>query len=214
MFGSGLTIVILALIFGGFYYWARRQGLLATEQAAEEQSDRRISLLTEAVAYVGAILLLAGGIAAVSQRWNSLGDWGQVGVLAGAAAFFLLVGILLRRVREPAIQRLVGVVWFLSAACVGGAAGSAADDVSATKARRASGSSWSGMHGFRRVAKSRPLGIGLLVKDNVAVEEEVLEQTYEGRPYEYPLVRVFEIGDDGKIRRLPAAMCPHCAQLR
>ena len=25
---------------------------------------------------------------------------------------------------------------------------------------------------------------------------------YEGRPYEYPLVRVFEIGDDGKIRRL------------
>jgi hypothetical protein len=42
----------------------------------------------------------------------------------------------------------------------------------------------------------------LLVKDNVAVEEEVLEQTYEGRPYEYPLVRVFEIGDDGKIRRL------------
>ncbi len=52
------------------------------------------------------------------------------------------------------------------------------------------------------VAKSRPLGIGLLVKDNVAVEEEVLEQTYEGRPYEYSLVRVFEIGDDGKIRRL------------
>jgi hypothetical protein len=132
MFGSGLTIVILALIFGGFYYWARRQGLLATEQAAEEQSDRRISLLTEAVAYVGAILLLAGGIAAISQRWNSLGDWGQVGVLAGAAVFFLLVGILLRRVREPAIQRLVGVVWFLSAACVGGAGGSAADDMSAT----------------------------------------------------------------------------------
>jgi hypothetical protein len=132
MFGSGLTIVILALIFGGFYYWARRQGLLAAEQAAEEQTGRRISLLTEAVAYIGAILLLAGGIAAISQRWNSLGDWGQVGVLAGAAAFFLLVGILVRRVREPAIQRLVGVVWFLSAACVGGAAGSAAHNISAT----------------------------------------------------------------------------------
>ncbi len=51
-------------------------------------------------------------------------------------------------------------------------------------------------------AQSRPLGVGLLIKDGVAVEEEVLEQTYEGRPYEYPLVRVFEIGDDGKIRRL------------
>ena len=52
------------------------------------------------------------------------------------------------------------------------------------------------------VAKSRPLGIRLLIKDNVAVREEVLEQTYEGRPYEYPLVQVFEIDDDGKIRRL------------
>jgi ketosteroid isomerase-like protein len=52
------------------------------------------------------------------------------------------------------------------------------------------------------VAKSRPSGIGLLAQGNVAVEEEILEQTYEGRPYEYPLVRVFEIGDDGKIRRL------------
>ena len=52
------------------------------------------------------------------------------------------------------------------------------------------------------VAKSRPSGIGLLIQGNVAVEEEILEQTYEGRPYEYPLVRVFETDDDGKIRRL------------
>jgi len=126
-----LTIVVVALIFGGFYYWARRQGLVTTEPA-EERGSRRISLLTEAVAYVGAILLLAGGIAAISQQWNSLGDWGQVGVLAGAAAFLLLAGIMVRRVREPAIQRLVGVVWFLSAACVGAAAGFAANEVSAT----------------------------------------------------------------------------------
>ncbi len=131
MFDIGL-IVVLALIFGGFYYWARRQGLLAAEPAAKERGSRRISLLTEAVAYVGAILLLAGGIAAIGQQWSSLGDWGQVGALAGAAAFFLLVGILVRRVREPAIQRLVGVVWFLSAACAGGAAGFAAHDISAT----------------------------------------------------------------------------------
>jgi hypothetical protein len=130
MLGVGLIIVVVALIFGGFYYWARRQRLLATEPVAEgEQGGRRISLLTEAVAYVGAILVLAGGIAAISQRWNGIGDWGHVSVLAGAAAFFLLVGILVRRVREPAIQRLVGVVWFLSAVCAGGAVGFAAHDV-------------------------------------------------------------------------------------
>ncbi|MGE5287799.1 MAG: hypothetical protein ACM3ML_11450 [Micromonosporaceae bacterium] len=132
MFGVGplLVIVVVALIFGGFYYWARRQGLLATEQAAEgEQGTRRISLLTEAVAYIGAILLLAGGVAAIGQRWNDIGDWGHVGALAGAASFFLLVGIILSRVREPAIQRLVGVAWFLSVIGVAGAVGFAAHDV-------------------------------------------------------------------------------------
>jgi hypothetical protein len=132
MFAIGplLVIGIVVLIFGGFYYWARRQGLLATEPAAEApQGRRRISLLTEAVAYVGAILLLAGGIAAIGQRWNSIGGWGRVGVLAGAAAFFLLVGVVLYRVREPAIQRLVGVVWFLSVTGLAWAVGVAAHDV-------------------------------------------------------------------------------------
>ena len=120
MIGVGLLLAIVALIFGGFYYWARRQGLLAAGPPAEgKQEKRRISLLTEALAYVGAILLLAGGIAAIGQRWDSIGVWGRVGVLAGTAAFFLLVGIAVRRVREPAIQRLVGVVWFLSVACAG-----------------------------------------------------------------------------------------------
>jgi hypothetical protein len=132
MFGLMPLVVIVAaaLIFGGFYYWARRQGLLTTEQAAQgKQGTRRISLLTEAVAYVGAILILAGGIAAVGQQWPSITGWGRVGVLTGAAVFFLLVGIIVRRVHEPAIQRLVDVVWFLSVAGVAGAVGFAAHDV-------------------------------------------------------------------------------------
>ena len=120
-------VVIVALIFGGFYYSARRQGLLTTGQAAEgEQGTRRISLLTEAVAYVGVILLLAGGAAALGQRWNGIPSWGHVGVSAGVAVFFLLADIIGRQVREPAIQRLAGVLWFLS---VAGAAGLAAHEV-------------------------------------------------------------------------------------
>jgi hypothetical protein len=125
-----VPIVIVALIFGGFYYWARRQGLLTTGQAAEgEQGTRRIPLLTEAVAYVGLILLLVGGAAAIGQRWNGIPGWGHVGVCAGVAVFFLLAGIIGRRVREPAIQRLVGVAWFLSVAGVAGAVGLAAHEV-------------------------------------------------------------------------------------
>jgi hypothetical protein len=123
MFGLGF-IIIVVLIAGGFFYWARQQGLLTNEPAvAGRQGTRRISLLTEAMAYVGAILLLAGGIAAIGQRWNDMADWMQVSVFAGAAAFFLVVGVAVHRVREPAIQRLVGVVWFLSVAGVAGAVG-------------------------------------------------------------------------------------------
>jgi hypothetical protein len=125
-----LVIVIVALIFAGSYYWARRQGLLTAEPSAGgEQGKRHISLLTEAVAYVGAILLLAGGAAAIGQRWNTIGKWWHVGVFAGAAAFFLLIGLMVRRVSEPAIQRMVGVVWFLSVAGVAGAVGYATLDV-------------------------------------------------------------------------------------
>ena len=125
-----VPVAIVALVVGGFYYWARRQGLLTTGQAAEAgQGTQRISLLTEAVAYVGVILLLAGGAAALGQRWNSIPSWGHVGVCAGTAVFFLLAGIIGRRVHEPAIQRLAGVAWFLSVAAVAGAVGLAAHEV-------------------------------------------------------------------------------------
>lgn len=125
-----VLVVAVGLIVGSFYYWARRQGLLAAASAAtEEQGQPRISLLTEAVAYVGAVLLLAGGIAAAGRRWDELGGWGRVGVLAGASVLFLAAGILVRRASEPALQRLAGVMWFLSVACAGGAAGFAMHDV-------------------------------------------------------------------------------------
>ena len=117
-----IGLLVLAAVVGGFYSWAQQEGLLATGQAAEgEQGARRISLLTEAAAYVGVILLLAGAIIAISQRWNDITRWGQVCVYAGAAVFFLLVGIIVRQVREPAIQRLASVAWFLSAVGVAGA---------------------------------------------------------------------------------------------
>jgi hypothetical protein len=120
---SLIELVILAAVgFGGFYCWAQQQGLLTVGQAAGgEQGTRRVSLLTEAVAYLGVILLLVGAVTAISQRWNDITRWGQVGVFAAAAVFFLLVGIIVRQVREPAIQRMVGVAWFLSVVGVAGA---------------------------------------------------------------------------------------------
>jgi hypothetical protein len=130
MFGLGLIIIVLvAAIVGGFYFWSRQRRPGATEGTAERPiGKRRISLLTEAVAYVGAILLLAGGATAIGQRWDDISRWGHVGIFAGVAAFFLLVGVVVRQVTEPAIQRLVGVVWFLSVAGVAWAVGLATLD--------------------------------------------------------------------------------------
>ena len=120
---SLIELVILAAVgFAGFYCWAQQQGLLTAGQAAGgEQGALRVSLLTEAVAYLGVILLLVGAVTAISQRWNDITRWGQVGVFAAAAVFFLLVGIIVRQVSEPAIQRMVGVAWFLSVVGVAGA---------------------------------------------------------------------------------------------
>lgn len=124
MFGLIVIMLAVALVLGGFYSWARRRGLLgAASREGEKRTERRISLLTEAGAYLGAVLLMAGGGAAISRQWSHVGAWAHVGILAGAAAFFLLAGLSVRRIREPAIQRLTGVTWLLSVMCAAGAAG-------------------------------------------------------------------------------------------
>jgi hypothetical protein len=124
MFGLIVIMLAVALVFGGFYSWARRRGPLAVGQdTGEKRAERRVSLLTEAVAYLGAILLLAGGVAAIGRQWSGVGSWAHAGILTGAAVFFLLTGVSVRGVREPAIQRLTGVTWLLSVMCAAGAAG-------------------------------------------------------------------------------------------
>src|SRR5512146_1221387 len=122
MFGLIVIMLAVALVFGGFYSWARRRGLLAVgRNGGEKREERRISLLTEAVAYIGAILLLAGGVAAISRQWSHVGSWAHVGILTGAAAFFLLAGFSVSSVPEPATPRLTGVTRPLSGICVAGA---------------------------------------------------------------------------------------------
>lgn len=136
MVGLGLLVPVLlvALVIAGFYLWARRQGHVA------ETTDRRgphsgVSLVTEAIAYVGAILVLGGGITAVGQRWNDITDWGHVGLAAAAAALFLVAGIVLRDVADGAIQRLVSVLWFVSVGGVAAAVALAAHDVYGNSSR-------------------------------------------------------------------------------
>jgi hypothetical protein len=50
----------------------------------------------------------------MSQRWNDIGRGGQGDVLAAAAVFFFLVGIVGRLVVSPRSSGWPGVAWFLS----------------------------------------------------------------------------------------------------
>lgn len=50
-------------------------------------------------------------------------------------------------------------------------------------------------------AKSTPSGIGIMVKENKAVTEDISEGLYEGKKYEIPAITVFEFSDD-KIQHI------------
>ncbi len=49
--------------------------------------------------------------------------------------------------------------------------------------------------------RSRRSGIGIMVKENKAVAEDISEGEYEGKKYEVPAVTVFEFSDD-KIQHI------------
>jgi hypothetical protein len=130
----GILLLVLALVtaIGGSYVWVRRQGAPPSEgvpPAAVTRPPPRVPLLMEAIGYVGAILIAAGGAAAVAERWGDLTGWAHVGVFGSAAAALVLAGVPLRRMRDPAVQRLVGVLWFMSTALAAGVAGFASAEV-------------------------------------------------------------------------------------
>jgi len=103
-------------------------GLISPEQAeaigAHERraavaptpaGERRVSLIAEALGYVGTALALAGAAVGLSQAWDDIPAWGRLAIAAGATALLLLGGLLLLRQTEPAFRRLQSVLWLLAA---------------------------------------------------------------------------------------------------
>ena len=96
-------------------------GLITEEQVRaitafeqREVSPRKIPLFTEALGYIGAILAVAGGGTAIAQVWDEVTDLGHVAILAAATILTLAGGFLLRDQEEPAMKRLMSVLWALS----------------------------------------------------------------------------------------------------
>lgn len=131
MFGPVVVVGFIALICYGFYAWAHKTGRTAggERSAATSAPSGRVSLITEAVSYVGVVLVLAGGFAAIANRWVDIPAWGHVGILAAATAVFLSIGVVLFGSAEPALQRLVSVAWFVSVMTLAGAVATVAAEV-------------------------------------------------------------------------------------
>jgi hypothetical protein len=116
-------LIVVALIFGAFYFWARRQASAGAEPHERHLSRRRVLLLTEALALMGGLFLLAGGSVAASERWGELTAWGHVSIFTGAGILFLLIGLRLRQVTQPAVEHVAGFAWLASLASIATATG-------------------------------------------------------------------------------------------
>ncbi|MGH2818150.1 MAG: DUF2157 domain-containing protein [Actinomycetota bacterium] len=112
-------------------------GLITADQArairAAEQQDGRVSgaipVFAEVIAYVGAILALSAVAFIASQMWSNLAIGEKLGLIALATSLLWAGGWWMRGSRNPVGQRLVSVLWFLSAGGMGWLADTAATDL-------------------------------------------------------------------------------------
>lgn len=124
MFGGLLTLLVLLALGTGIVLWVRQSREPATtpNSGAGRQAGppRRVSLLTEAIAYVGVVLVIAGGTAAVAQQWSDLSDGTRLTVLVIVTLVFLVLGFVTRRSAEPAFRRVSAISWMVSVAAFAG----------------------------------------------------------------------------------------------
>jgi len=120
MFGSLLVLLVVGAMIAGFVTWLRQHGPDVTPAAADAARPRQISLLMEAIGYIGSILVLAGAFAYAQQHWDDISEAGRLAILAVATGVFLGIGAVLRSSTEPALRRLAVVAWAVSVAAFAG----------------------------------------------------------------------------------------------
>ena len=124
MIGSLVVLLVVGAVVAGFVAWMRQhRPELTPPTAADEAQPRRISLLMEAIGYIGTILVLAGAFAFAQQRWKDISEGGRFAILAVATGVFLAIGAFVWSSAEPALRRLAAVTWAVSVAAFAGSAG-------------------------------------------------------------------------------------------
>lgn len=90
------------------------------EAHLREAEPRRIPMITEALAYVGAALAAAAAAVLLGERWDELTPGVRVASIAIAFTVAFTSGAVLRgRRRDPAIERLTSVLWSVATGLFG-----------------------------------------------------------------------------------------------
>lgn len=120
-----ITLMFLAVgsVAGVVEYWLWARDKFTAERLPDQDqpAGRRLTVITEALAGVGAIFVLAGSGVLISQNWLVATDWDRVWILAIVAAGFLAAGFGVRWLTLSVTQRLTELMWCASAACVAAA---------------------------------------------------------------------------------------------
>jgi len=104
------------------------EAILAAEREAAAEGAPESSLAATALGYLGACVVLVGGIVAASREWSELATGSRLALAGGATLLLLVAGFLARRRDNPAIRSLDSFLWFLSAAGAAFTAGVFAHD--------------------------------------------------------------------------------------
>jgi hypothetical protein len=91
--------------------------IIAVEQA--EGRDRALPVFAEVVVYVGAVLALSAVAFVASRVWEDLAAAAQLGVVALGTSLLWGAGWWIRGAESEVRQRLMAVLWFLSAGGMG-----------------------------------------------------------------------------------------------
>lgn len=98
---------------------AEADAIQAFEARAREPEARRVPMITEALAYVGAALAAAAAAVLLGDRWSELTPAVRVAAIAAGALVALAAGALVHRSGDPAMVRLTSVLWAVATGLFG-----------------------------------------------------------------------------------------------
>ena len=95
---------------------ATAEAITAFESARVD--DRRVGRGLEAVAYLGAVLILVAAGVLVFELWDQMEPWGHLTLSTLVAVALFVAGVFLGRSEEPALIRARTFAWLLAVAAV------------------------------------------------------------------------------------------------